>query len=151
MLSQAFCLTVFFVSSAFIARQSDTDAVNKVSSAGSAQTDLLCCPRPLLRTLQCYTRVYNWHTTLLLCFVFVQAGVKMLLCFLITLHFSVLSHTTVKKHARSQKNPPPWTEIVLKDQMVNYMPTTTHWAIIQLGALNFTLSEIHLGQYAPCK
>lgn len=63
----------------------------------------------------------------------------------------MLSHAAVKKHAKPRKNPPPWTEIELKGQMVNYVPSTTHWAIFQLGTSTFTVSEIQQGQCTPHK
>lgn len=75
----------------------------------------------------------------------------MLLYFLITLHFSMLSHSAVKKHAKLQKNPPHCTEIELKGQMVNYVPAATHWAIFQLGTSTFTVSEIQQGLRTPHK
>lgn len=70
LLSQAFFLTVLFVTvfNTIIARQRDTDTVEKYSFECSAQPDLLQCPRPLLRTLQHYSYIYTWHITLFICF-----------------------------------------------------------------------------------
>lgn len=73
LLSRAFCLTVFFVTAQFLAPllpDKDTDTVEEDSFEHSAQPDLLQCPRPLLRTLQHYSYVYIWHTSLIISFVF---------------------------------------------------------------------------------